>query len=141
VLHLSHNNPIQQYTFGAEWLESCLAEKCMGVFVNSQLNMSQQYAQETKKTNGILICIRNGVSSWTREVIVHLYVALVRLHLEYHVQFWAPHKNDNELLEHVQRRAVKLVRSIWDCLLWRKEGRGDASLLSYSYLKGGFSWY
>ena len=74
---------------------------------------SQQCDLAAQKTNGILGCTKRKTGSREREVIIHLYSALLRFHLEHCVQAWALHNRNNaELLEGIQRRATEMTSGL-----------------------------
>ena len=65
------------------WLSNTTNEKDLGIVVDHKLNMSQTCDAAAKKANAILGCINGSITSKSREVLVPLYLALVRPYLEY----------------------------------------------------------
>ncbi|CAM5100216.1 unnamed protein product [Eretmochelys imbricata] len=90
VMHLGINNKNFCYKRGTHQLEVTEEEKDLGVLVDPRMTMSRQCDMAVKKANAVLGCIRRGISNRDKEMLVLLYKALVRPHLEYCVQFWSP---------------------------------------------------
>ena len=113
VMHIGfRNRKIKYELFGRE-IESCEMERDLGVVITNDMKSSRQCIEAEKKAQKLLGYIKRQFSSRKKETILTLYKALVRPHLEYAVQFWAPSlRKDIEQLESVQARATKLISDI-----------------------------
>ena len=110
IIHLGKNNRGYEYNLGGTKLESSECEKDLGVMVHQTLKPSKQCA---KTANMVLGQLTRGVGYRDKKVFIDLYKTYVRPHLEYCVPAWCPWLiGDKELLEAVQRRAVKAVTNL-----------------------------
>ncbi|CAM4508198.1 unnamed protein product [Lepidochelys olivacea] len=148
VMHLGISNKNFCYKLGMHHMEVTEDEKDLGILVDHRLTVSRQCDMAVKKANAVLGCIRRGISSRDKEVLVSLYKALVRPHLEYCVQFCSPmFKKDEFKLEQVQRRATRMIPGMENLsyerrlkelglfILTKRRLRGDMIAL-YKYIRG-----
>ena len=137
VMHIGYKNINAKYELLGENLESCLEEKDLGVVITNDLKPSKQCIEAEKKAPKILGYIKHHFKTRKKETILTLYNALVRPHLEYAVQFWAPSlRKDIERLEAVQARATKLIPSIRHLNYHRRLDRLNLFSLEKRRLKG-----
>ncbi|GAB0202202.1 hypothetical protein GRJ2_002685800 [Grus japonensis] len=110
---MGRHNPEHNYRLGGEWIENSPEEKDLGVLIDEKLNMSQQCALAAQKANCVLGCIKSSMASRSREVILPLYSALVRPHLEYCIQLWGPPAQERHgAVGASPEEATKLIRGL-----------------------------
>ena len=82
--------------------------------------------------------IRRNITYKEKSLIVPLYKAIVRPHLEYCIQAWNPHiRKDIDMLEKIQRRATKLIPGLRDLIYEERLKECVLTTLETRILGGG----
>ena len=114
-IHIGHGNMDEEYKMGGALLGRTTQEKVLGVTFSADMKVSEQCGIAASKGNQILGLIRRTIMYKEKQLIVPLYKAIVRPHLEYCIQAWRPYrKKDIEKLERIQRRATKIIPELRD---------------------------
>ena len=93
-----------------------MKEKDLGVSMNANMKVSEQCRIAASKGNQVLGMIRRNITYYKeKSLIVPLYKAIVRPHLEYCIQAWSPYlRKDIDMLDKIQKRATKLIPGLRD---------------------------
>ena len=92
----------EEYKMGDAVLGRTTQEKDLGVTFSADMKVSEQCGIVASKLNQILGLIKTSMYK-EKQLIVPLYKAIVRLHLEYCIQAWRPYrKKDIDKLERIQ---------------------------------------
>ena len=90
-------------------------EQDLRVTFSADMKVSQQCGIAASKGNQIIRLIRRTIMYNEKQLIVPLYKAIVRPHLEYSIQAWRPYrKKDIDKLEIIKRRATKMIPGLRD---------------------------
>ena len=103
------------YEMGGSILSKTVKENDLGVSMNANMKVSEQCRIAASNGNQIIGMIHRHITYKEKSLIVPLYKAIVRPHLEYCIQAWSPYlRKDIDMLEKIQRRATKLIPGLRD---------------------------
>ena len=107
--HIGHGNMDEECKMGDAILGRTRQEKDVGVTFSADMKVSEQCGIAASKGNQIVWLIRRTIMYKEKQLIVPLYKAIVKTHLEYCTQTWRPYRKKNiDKLERIQRRATKI---------------------------------
>ena len=85
-LHTGSGNTGMNYEMGGTILSKSVKEKDLGVTMNANMKVSEQCRIAASKGNQVLGMIRRNITYKEKSLIIPLYKAIVRPHLEYCIQ-------------------------------------------------------
>ena len=91
-LHTGHGNLDVNYKMGDTVLGTTVKQKDLGVTISADMKVSEQCGITASKGNQILGLIRRNITYKGKKLIIPLYKAIVRPHLEYCIQAWRPYR-------------------------------------------------
>ena len=106
------NSPTHSYHLNNQPIKIVAKQVDLGVVVSNDLKWSPHIASCTAKANRLPGFLRRNCSQMTDTRCRRLlYLSLVRSHLSYASEIWAPQASSRDLaiLEGVQRRATKFI--------------------------------
>ena len=117
-------------------------EKDIGVLIDSKLSFEHHIAAKIIKANSILGLINRTFEYKDGRTLILLYKSLVRPHLEYANQIWAPHlvKHITQL-ENVQRRATKIIPGLSEFTYQQRLAKLQLPTLAFRRLRVLEYWY
>ena len=132
VMHIGKDNNNYQYTMNNRVLQTVTEEKDLGVIFSNDMKTSKQCTAAANKANRMLGLIYRTFTFKNQSNMIQLYKSLVRPHLEYAIQAWAPYlQKDKNRLESVQRRATRFVPALRNKPYETR--LSDSNLFSLSY--------
>ena len=89
------------YEMGGTILSKTVKEKDLGVTMNANMKVSEQCRIAASRGNQVLGMIRSNITYYKENsLIVPLYKAISRPHLEYCIQAWSPYlRKDIDMLK------------------------------------------
>ena len=137
-LHTGPGYTVMKYVMGGTILSKTGKEKYLGVTMNANMKVSEQCRIAASKGNQVLGMIRRNVTYKEKSLIVPLYKAIVRPHLEYCIQAWNPHiMKDIDMPDKIQRRATKRIPGLRDLRYEERLKECGLTTLETRRLRGG----
>lgn len=110
TMHIGLHNQQADYHLNQRLLQKTTQERDLGIIVSADLKSSIHVSRVAAKANSRLGIIKRNFTVLSKDILVPLYLSLVRPILDYGAQAWSPYLlQDVRALERVQRRATKLV--------------------------------